>query len=100
MSVVSAQMAPEDRGYNLGFLRRAANTVGPRCENALLAFAASMSGAPRFAVTVVPPFTSFHVKQLPPSAASASTSGLRSQQAAKHLPPPSVLEEEQESNVN
>jgi hypothetical protein len=94
ITLVSAQAAPEARGYYARFLRRGATTVGPRPVSTLLAFAASTSGARKGAVTIAPSFTSLHRKQLLPLAADMLAAALRLLKAAQPLFPPSVFEEE------
>jgi hypothetical protein len=98
--LVLAQAAPEARGYYARFLRRGATMVGPRHVGALLALAASTSGARKGAVTIAPSFTSLHRKQLLLLAADTLAVALRLPKAAQPLFPPSVFEEEQESNVH
>jgi hypothetical protein len=66
----------------------------------LFALAASTSGSRKGAVTVASFFTSLHKKQLLPLAADILAGALRLPKAAQPLCPPSVFEEEQESNVH
>jgi hypothetical protein len=100
IKLVLAQTAPEARGYYAGFMRRDTATVGPRQLSTLLAIAASTNSSLKGAASIASSFTSLHRKQLLPLAAAILAGALHLPKAAQPLSPPSVFEEEQESNVH